>query len=379
MASAEIIAIGTELLLGMTQDTNTCYLANQLRAIGVDLYRTTVIGDNEERITQLVKEALARADIVITTGGLGPTIDDPTRSAIANVFGVPLDFHPELWDLIMERFNNYGRVATENNKRQAYLPHNAEVILNPVGTAPAFSILENNHLLVSLPGVPKEMEYLFKNSVSQLILDTFPEHASIVTKIVHLIGIGESHVDHLIGDLELLHNPTVGLSAKAGQIDIRITAKAFSQTDAIELIQPILTILYDKLGSYIFSEDDVTLLQVIEALLEKKKTYLGLYFLNHTYPELAKVSPWIKVYNIGELIQNELDLEQFLPKENKTDQELKLAFAIFEKPDKMELHGINISSPESMRMFRTHLGPKEDFAQWLHQNELGYLFALLKS
>jgi competence/damage-inducible protein CinA-like protein len=379
MASAEIIAIGTELLLGMTQDTNTCYLANQLRSIGVDLYRTTVIGDNEERITQLVKEALARADIVITTGGLGPTIDDPTRSAIANVYGVPLDFQPELWELILERFKNYGRVATENNKRQAYLPRNAKVILNPVGTAPAFSILENHHLLVSLPGVPREMEYLFQNNVSQLILDTFPEHAFIVTKIVHLIGIGESHVDQLIGDLELLHNPTVGLSAKSGQIDIRITAKAFSKVDAEELIDPILRTLHEKLDPYIFSEDNIPLIQVIENLLEKNKTPLDIYFFNHTFPELATVSPWIKANPIEEIIPNEQSLEKVLPKENKPDQGIKLAFAIFEKPDKMELHGINISDPESMRMIRTHLGPKEDFPQWLHQNELGYLFTLLKS
>jgi nicotinamide-nucleotide amidase len=379
MASAEIIAIGTELLLGMTQDTNTCYLANQLRAIGVDLYRTTVIGDNEERITQLVKEALTRADIVITTGGLGPTVDDPTRSAIANVYGVSLDFHPELWDRIVERFKNYGRSATENNKRQAYLPHNAEVILNPVGTAPAFSVLDNYHLLVSLPGVPKEMEYIFKNSVSQLILDTFPDHAFIVTKVVHLIGAGESYVDHLIGDLELLHNPTVGLSAKAGQIDIRITAKAFSQADAMALIQPILTILYEKLGDNIFSEDDVSLHQVVQDLLEMKREPLSLHLFNHTNQELEIISPWIKVHAMEDPIQNEMNIDHFLSKDTMTGQETKIVFAIFEKPDKMELHIINTSSPESARIIRAYLGPREDFAQWLHQNELGYLFTLLKS
>ncbi len=140
MPSAEIIAIGTELLLGETTDTNTRFIAHALRSLGVDLYRTHTIGDNAGRIAQSVREALDRTDIVITTGGLGPTVDDPTRQAIAQALGLELEFHPELWEQIVARIARYGRTATENQKRQAYIPAGAIVIENPVGTAPAFIV-----------------------------------------------------------------------------------------------------------------------------------------------------------------------------------------------------------------------------------------------
>ena len=140
MPTAEIIAIGTELLLGETADTNTRSIARVLRSLGIDLFRTQTIGDNAARITESVRQALERADIVITTGGLGPTVDDPTRQAIADSVGAPLEFHPELWEQITARIARYGRTPTENQKRQAYIPKNAIVIENPVGTAPAFIV-----------------------------------------------------------------------------------------------------------------------------------------------------------------------------------------------------------------------------------------------
>ena len=140
MTTAEIITIGTELLLGETTDTNTRFIARLLRSLGVDLYRTQTIGDNVGRIAETVRLALTRADIVITTGGLGPTVDDPTRQAIAEACDAPLEFHPELWEQITARIARYGRIPTENQKRQAYIPKGAIVIENPVGTAPAFIV-----------------------------------------------------------------------------------------------------------------------------------------------------------------------------------------------------------------------------------------------
>ena len=140
MPSAEIITIGTELLLGETADTNTRFIAQTLRGLGVDLFRTQTVGDNAGRIAEAVRAALQRADIVITTGGLGPTVDDPTRQAIADAAGVTLEFHPELWDQIVARIARYGRTPTENQKRQAYIPQGAMVIENSVGTAPAFIV-----------------------------------------------------------------------------------------------------------------------------------------------------------------------------------------------------------------------------------------------
>jgi nicotinamide-nucleotide amidase len=165
MPTAEIIAIGTELLLGEIQDTNTRYLARLLRDHGVDLYRTTIVGDNVERIAQAIRESLARCQIVITTGGLGPTVDDPTRQAAALAVGVDLEFRPELWDQIQDRFKRYNRPATENNRRQAFIPKGAIAVENPVGTAPAFIVETPTQAIVSLPGVTPEMEYLIKKAV----------------------------------------------------------------------------------------------------------------------------------------------------------------------------------------------------------------------
>ena len=139
MPIAEVIAIGTELLLGQIQDTNTAYIARTLNASGIDIFRATMIGDNENRIAAVINETLQRADIIITTGGLGPTVDDPTRNAVALAYGVENVYRAELWEEIQDRFRAYGRAPSENNKRQAYLPQGAVVIHNPVGTAPAFS------------------------------------------------------------------------------------------------------------------------------------------------------------------------------------------------------------------------------------------------
>ena len=145
MPSAEILTIGTELLLGETIDTNSNFLARSLRDAGIDLFRLTTVGDNTKRIAQAIQESLERCDIVLTTGGLGPTIDDPTRDAVALALGVKPEFHPELWDQIKSRFQKLGRIPTENNRRQAYIPEGAVAIENPVGTAPIFIIDKWRH------------------------------------------------------------------------------------------------------------------------------------------------------------------------------------------------------------------------------------------
>src|SRR5512133_31700 len=164
MPTAELIAIGSALLLGEIVDTNTKYLARQLRDYGVDLYRSTTVGDNLQRITSLMQEALSRADIVITTGGLGPTVDDPTRDAAAQACYTQNEFHPELWEQIKQRFLKRSMNVSENNRKQAMIPAGAVVIENPVGTAPAFIMPISGKVLVCLPGVPREMEYLMQSA-----------------------------------------------------------------------------------------------------------------------------------------------------------------------------------------------------------------------
>lgn len=267
MPSIEIIAIGTELLLGEIQDTNTRYLARAVRDAGIDLYRATLIGDNTQRIAESILDAVKRSDIIITTGGLGPTVDDPTREAVALAAGTELEFHQELWDQILSRFIRYGRTASENNRRQAFLPHGAIGIENPVGTAPAFSIEIGNSIVISLPGVPREMEYLFDNRVLPLLRDKYDLHQMILARVIHVSGVGESHIDEQIGDLELFSNPTVGLLAHPGQVDIRIAAKANSYDEAACMIQPVTEIIQKRLGNSIYGIDSDTLESVVLAKL----------------------------------------------------------------------------------------------------------------
>jgi nicotinamide-nucleotide amidase len=270
MPTAEIITIGTELLLGETADTNTRFIARVLRGLGIDLFRTQTIGDNAVRIAETIRQALERADIVITTGGLGPTVDDPTRQAIADSVGAILEFHPELWEQITARIASYGRKPTENQKRQAYIPRNAIVIENPVGTAPAF-IVEvppllagdesgvNQGVIVSLPGVPREMETLLNDAVVPYLQKHYDLQAVLKIHTLHISGLGEGVIDDQIGDLEILANPTVGLTAHSGVVDIRIAAKARTETEANRMIAAIEQDLRTRLGDNIFGVDEDTL------------------------------------------------------------------------------------------------------------------------
>ena len=273
MPSAEIITIGTELLLGETTDTNTRFIARTLRGLGVDLYRTQTVGDNTGRIAQAVCEALDRAQIVITTGGLGPTVDDPTRQAIAEAVGVELEFHPELWEQIVTRIARYGRAPTENQKRQAYIPKGAIVIENPVGTAPAFIVETQGGAVITLPGVPREMETLLTDTVVPYLQKRYHLHEIIKIRTLHVSGLGEGVIDDQVGDLEMLNNPTVGLTAHSGVVDIRIAAKAATEAEANQMILEVEQDLRSRLGDNLFGTDDDTLEGVtLEALAQQSWT-----------------------------------------------------------------------------------------------------------
>jgi nicotinamide-nucleotide amidase len=262
MPSAEIITIGTELLLGEIVDSNAQFLARSLRDAGIDLYRKTTVGDNVKRIAQAIQQSLERCDIVITTGGLGPTIDDPTREAVALAVGVNSEFRPELWQQIKSRFQRLGRLPTENNQRQAYVPEGAKAIENPVGTAPIFILEYHSHLIISLPGVPSEMKFLMEHSIIPFLRKHYDLHGVIKTRVLHTVGVGESQIDDLISDLEELSNPTVGLAAHSGQVDVRITVKAESEEASAILINPLENTLRDRLGDCIYGVDQETLEEV---------------------------------------------------------------------------------------------------------------------
>jgi competence/damage-inducible protein CinA-like protein len=272
MPSAEIITIGTEILLGEIVDTNTRYIAHTLRSMGVDLYRTITIGDNVERIAEAIRHSMQRAEIVITTGGLGPTVDDPTREAVARAAGVELEFREDLWEQVVAIISRYGRRPSENQKRQAYIPKGAIGISNPVGTAPCFIVEYPSPLhpsptlgegmgmgvraVISLPGVPNEMEYILHESVIPYLQKRFNLDEIIKIRVLHCAGLGEGMIDEKIDDLETLSNPTVGLAAHTGVVDIRIAAKAKNEAEADEMIADIENQIRERLGPVVFGADE---------------------------------------------------------------------------------------------------------------------------
>ena len=280
--NAEIVAIGTELLLGEITDTNSVFMARQLRNVGVNIFLMTTVGDNLGRIAESIRAALSRAEIVITCGGLGPTVDDMTRQAVADAAEKPLEFHQSLYDIIAERFQGFGVRMTENNRQQAYLPHGALLVENPVGTAPAFIVESDLGIIISLPGVPREMKYLLTESVVPYLLRKF-DLGVIVARTLRTAGIGESSLDDMIG-AEILNerNPSVGLAAHHGCVDIRLTAKAKSKAEAESLLDAMQKRLFSRVGDHIFGADEATLEGVVSQLLEARQ--LSIYILEAGLP-----------------------------------------------------------------------------------------------
>ena len=270
MTSAEIITIGTEILLGEIVDTNTRYIARTLRSLGVDLYRTITIGDNEERIAGAIRNSMERADIVITTGGLGPTIDDPTREVVAKAAGVETEFREDLWEQVVETIARYGRKPSENQKRQAYVPKGAIGIKNPVGTAPCFIVETPRNAVISLPGVPNEMEHVLHESIIPYLQQRFKLDEVIKVRVLHCAGLGEGMIDEKIADLELLSNPTVGLAAHTGVVDVRIAAKAKSESEANAMIAEIESQVRERLGFVVFGADEDKLEEVVLDMVARR-------------------------------------------------------------------------------------------------------------
>ncbi len=258
MPSAEIITIGTEILLGEIVDTNTRYLARSLRDLGINLYRTVTIGDNTQRIAETIRSSMRRTEIIITTGGLGPTVDDPTREAIALALGVQTEFRADLWEQVVGRVARYGKTPGENQKRQAFVPQGAIGLENPVGTAPCFIVeykTAQEGAIISLPGVPREMETVWHASVIPYLQERFHLDEVIKVRVLRTAGMGEGDLDEKIGDLEKLSNPTVGLAAHTGVVDIRLTAKAKTEANASAMIAEVEGELRQRLGKVIFGTD----------------------------------------------------------------------------------------------------------------------------
>jgi competence/damage-inducible protein CinA-like protein len=280
--NAEIIATGSELVLGETVDTNSAYLARQLAALGINLFRKMAVGDNEDRIAEVVAEALDRADLVICTGGLGPTVDDRTREAVARAVGRPLVFHQHLLDQIAARFRSFGRTMSESNRQQAYVPEGARIVENPRGTAPSFIVELERSIVVVLPGVPSEMRFLWETAIVPYLRDERGETSVILVKTLHAAGQGESVIGEMIADLMRQNNPTVGISAKRAQYELRIGAKSDSRAGAEALIAEAEATIRERLGPYLLGDEKLE--QTVLRLLGQRGLSLSLYEGNDRAP-----------------------------------------------------------------------------------------------
>ncbi|MEO1164188.1 MAG: molybdopterin-binding protein [Chloroflexota bacterium] len=273
--NAEIIAIGTELLLGELTDTNSVYLAQQCRNLGINIFYMTSVGDNRKRIADAIRLAFSRADVVITCGGLGPTVDDMTRQSIADATDRDLEFQQDLYDQIVARFATFKVTMTDNNSQQAYLPQNAIKIENPVGTAPSFIVEHGDKAVVSLPGVPREMKYLFQNEIIPYLHQRY-KLGTIKARTLRTAGIGESTLDDMLGnELLNLSNPTIGLAAHHGIIDIRMTAKADDSDLADQMLDKIETAVREKAGMYIYGTNKDEIETVLHDLFASQNAHIA--------------------------------------------------------------------------------------------------------
>ncbi|MGH2543413.1 MAG: molybdopterin-binding protein, partial [Ardenticatenaceae bacterium] len=240
-------------------------------------YRKQTVGDNRQRAASAIREALDRADLVLTSGGLGPTVDDITREAIADAVDRPLVRDPQLVERVARIFARWGRPPGANNLRQADLPEGATAIENPIGTAPGILVeLPDGKAIIAVPGVPREMEKMIEEQVIPY-LRARGTAAVIRVKVLRTAAIGESLVDDLIADLEMLDNPTVGLAAHTGRVDIRVTARAASAQEADLLIEHVARQIRRRTGEWIYGEDEQTLEGVVGNLLDERNESVAIY------------------------------------------------------------------------------------------------------
>ena len=266
--NAEIICVGTELLLGDILNTNVQFLSRQLAAMGINVYYQTSVGDNPERLTSALEIAIERSNLIIFTGGLGPTKDDITVKTVCDAIGYELYEDSEAKSRIISYYNKLGKEMPENNLKQALLPQGSTVFYNSCGTAPGAAIECGNQAIIFLPGPPKEMQTMFNESVAQY-LTKFSDGA-IKSTFLNIFGIGESKVDELIADLLGSKNPTVAPYAKDGEVTLRITAKAQTPTAADALCQGMIKELRSRFGTAAYGIDGETLQSVAAGLLKEK-------------------------------------------------------------------------------------------------------------
>jgi len=271
----EIIAVGTELLLGNIVNTNAQYLSQKLADLGIDVYYHVVVGDNLKRLTETIKTSLERSDIVITSGGLGPTADDITKEGAAQAMGLKLLPDEESIERIKKMFSSTGRIMTENNIKQGYIPEGAVVLENNNGTAPGVLIEKEGKIVIMLPGPPKELYPMFESKVLPYLKSK--TDSTIRSKVLRVIGVGESAVEHILKDIfDSQANPTIAPYAKDGEVHLRITAKTGIPEEADSLIAEMEQKVRAILGDNIYGCNEETLEEAVLKLLQKKNLTISL-------------------------------------------------------------------------------------------------------
>ncbi|MDN5362331.1 MAG: nicotinamide-nucleotide amidase [Moorella sp. (in: firmicutes)] len=272
---AEAIFTGTEMLLGQIVNTNAAFLGRELAAAGINLYRQVVIGDNLERIREAIDNARRRADLIIVSGGLGPTEDDLSREALAAALDLPLVEDPAARENITRYFTARRRPMTSNNLKQALLPAGARALDNPYGTAAGVFLEHGGKVYALLPGPPREFEPMVTDRLLPLLEPYGARREVIFSRALKITGMGESAVEETVKDLLHGDNPTVAPLAKPGEVTLRLTARAGNTEAARQLIQPLEAAIRERLGEYIFGIDDETLEGVTGAMLAARHLTLA--------------------------------------------------------------------------------------------------------
>jgi nicotinamide-nucleotide amidase len=272
---AEILSVGTELLLGQIINTNAAYLSRRLPEVGIDLYRQVTVGDNLERIANAVRDALGHAEVLIMTGGLGPTADDVTSEAVALALGRDLVFDQGSAQRIRSLLQSRGVPVLDSHMKQARVPAGSRIMPNPVGTAPGFIVDSDGKAVCALPGVPSEMEAMAEQSLLPELRGRAPD-AVIRSRVVKFIGIGESSLEHLIEDLVAAQtNPTIAFLAKTGEVHLRLTAKAATADEADALLAPVEAAVLARARQFVFGHDEESLEEAVGARLRAAGLTLG--------------------------------------------------------------------------------------------------------
>ena len=273
----ELVSTGTELLLGQIVNSNAVFLANRLNEMGFDVLYQTTVGDNRSRMGAVFETALARADIVITSGGLGPTQGDITKEVAAKLLNLPLIMHQPSLISIADYFKRRQIPMAENNQRQALVPEGAIVVDNERGTAPGIIIESKEKTVILLPGPPTELEHMFMKSVKPYLQQRFGQQGVIVSKVLRTYGLGESSLEEAIkGYILSQSNPTIALLVRSGEVIIRLTAKAPTSEEAALLIGTLENKIRDRIDDYIFGINDDTLEEIVGKLLTEKQLSVAL-------------------------------------------------------------------------------------------------------